>query len=83
MRASGKPVRLYPPKVSKGDTVGIISPGSPIARDLLRAGCNKLESLYAIHCLAGDRDIGVSFQQARYVLSREIFVVNNDNSDHC
>jgi muramoyltetrapeptide carboxypeptidase len=45
MRSSGKPARVYPGKVSKGDTVGIISPGSPISSELLRAGCKTLESL--------------------------------------
>jgi len=45
MRTPGKPARVYPPKVCKGDTVGIVAPGSPISRELLRAGCNKLESL--------------------------------------
>jgi muramoyltetrapeptide carboxypeptidase len=45
MRTSGKPARVYPPRINKGDTVGIIAPGSPISRELLRAGCNKLESL--------------------------------------
>jgi muramoyltetrapeptide carboxypeptidase len=45
MRTSGKPARVYPQRVSPGDTVGIIAPGSPISSDLLRAGCKTLERL--------------------------------------
>lgn len=45
MRSPGKPARVYPDKVSQGDTVGIIAPGSPISSELLRAGCKTLEGL--------------------------------------
>ncbi len=45
MRDSGKSARVLPPQVNRGDTVGIIAPGSPISRELLDAGCRKLQAL--------------------------------------
>lgn len=45
MRTSGKAARVFPPQVRRGDTVGIIAPGSPISSELLEAGCKKLQSL--------------------------------------
>lgn len=37
--------RLKPPALRRGDTIGIVAPGSNIKRDLLTAGCDRLRQL--------------------------------------
>jgi muramoyltetrapeptide carboxypeptidase len=45
MPSDQKLVRVKPPALQQGDTVGIVAPASNIKRDLLEAGCEALRGL--------------------------------------
>jgi muramoyltetrapeptide carboxypeptidase len=45
MRATPTMVRVKPPALKPGDTVGVIAPASNVQRDLLEAGLNQLHAM--------------------------------------
>src|SRR5438270_13168818 len=70
-----------PPALRSGDTVAIVAPASPIEKELLDAGCGKLEAMgYKPFYLPSilDRDLYFAGSAARRAHELEEMFVNDD-----